>query len=78
MPGLGPGIHEFGASGKKLVDPRAKLVTGFEPLMPTFRGLVGEGGLYHLIEYIKTLSEPKDAGSAGDRVKTDGKGAERS
>jgi hypothetical protein len=24
MPGLGPGIHEFGAAGKKLVDPRAK------------------------------------------------------
>ena len=40
---------------ESIVDPAARLVIGYEPLMPTFQGLVGEEGLMHLIEYIKTL-----------------------
>ena len=63
---------------ESIVDPRAKLVTGYEPLMPTFRGLVGEEGLYHLIEYIKTLSPPKTGDRSGDAANTGGKESGRS
>ena len=40
---------------ESILDPQAKIVDGYEPLMPTFRGLVGEEGLMQIIEYIKTM-----------------------
>jgi cytochrome c oxidase subunit II len=40
---------------ESIVNPRAKLVSGFPPIMPTFQGLVSEEGLLQLIEYIKSL-----------------------
>lgn len=39
---------------ESIVDPRARQVQGYEALMPTYRGLIGEEGLMHLIEYIKS------------------------
>jgi cytochrome c oxidase subunit 2 len=40
---------------ESIVNPRAKIVSGFQPIMPTFQGLVSEEGLLQLIEYIKSL-----------------------
>ena len=37
------------------MNPRAKMVSGFQPIMPTFQGLVSEEGLLQLLEYIKSL-----------------------
>ena len=45
---------------ESIVNPRAKIVTGFQPIMPTFQGLVSEEELLQLIEYIKSLKA--DAG----------------
>lgn len=41
---------------ESIVNPRTKMVAGFQPLMPTFQGLVSEEGLLQLIEYIKSLN----------------------
>jgi cytochrome c oxidase subunit II len=38
---------------ESILDPRAKLVAGYQPLMPTFKGLVSEEGLMQLIAFIK-------------------------
>ena len=43
---------------ESIVNPGAKLVSGYAALMPTFRGLVSEEGLLALIEYIKSLTPP--------------------
>lgn len=40
---------------ESIVNPRTKMVAGFQPLMPTFQGLISEEGLLQLIEYIKSL-----------------------
>jgi cytochrome c oxidase subunit 2 len=40
---------------ESIVNPRAKMVTGFQPIMPTFQGLVSEEGLLQLLEYIQSL-----------------------
>jgi len=40
---------------ESVLDPQAKVVAGFEPIMPTFKGLVSEEGLVDLIAYIKSL-----------------------
>lgn len=41
---------------ESIVNPQARLVEGFQPLMPTFQGLISEEGLMQLIAYIKSLS----------------------
>ena len=35
--------------------PQAKLVDGYQPLMPTFQGLVSEESVMALVEYVKSL-----------------------
>ncbi|MGB9456567.1 MAG: cytochrome c oxidase subunit II [Bryobacteraceae bacterium] len=49
---------------ESILQPNAKIVAGFQPLMPTFQGLVTEEGVLQLIEYIKSLS-PRPATGAG-------------
>jgi cytochrome c oxidase subunit 2 len=40
---------------ESILSPSAKVVAGFQPVMPTFQGLVSEEQLLALIEYIKSL-----------------------
>jgi cytochrome c oxidase subunit 2 len=51
---------------ESIVTPSAKLVAGFQPVMPTYQGLVSEEGLMQLIAYIRGLKAPaaSDAGGA--------------
>jgi cytochrome c oxidase subunit 2 len=37
------------------------MVMGFQPIMPTFQGLISEEGLLQLVAYIKSLSKPSSA-----------------
>jgi cytochrome c oxidase subunit 2 len=45
---------------ESILDPAAKVSTGFQPIMPTFQGLVTEDQLQALVEYIKSLKGPSD------------------
>lgn len=49
---------------ESILRPQAKLVAGYQPLMPTFQGLVSEEGVMSLIEYIKSLPAARPAGAA--------------
>jgi cytochrome c oxidase subunit 2 len=40
---------------ESILTPQARLVSGYQPVMPTFQGLVNEEGVMSLIEYIKSL-----------------------
>jgi len=40
---------------ESILQPQAKIVAGYGPIMPTFQGLVTEEGVMQLIEYIKSL-----------------------
>jgi cytochrome c oxidase subunit II len=40
---------------ESILDPRAKIVAKYPPVMPTFKGLVSEDGLLQIIAYIKSL-----------------------
>jgi len=48
-------IHE------SIVDPQAKVVAGYAPVMPTFKGLINEDGLAQIIAYIKSLGTDQKA-----------------
>ena len=41
---------------ESIVNPHAKIVAGFAPLMPTFQGMVTEEQLLQLIAYVRSLS----------------------
>ena len=40
---------------ESILHPRAKIVAGFEPIMPTFQGQVTEEELYELIAFLRSL-----------------------
>ena len=43
---------------ESILDPRAKIVAGYEPIMPTFQGVISEDQLLQLIAYVKSLGVP--------------------
>jgi cytochrome c oxidase subunit 2 len=51
---------------ESILNPRAKIVAGFQPIMPTFQGQVSEEQLLQLVAYIKSIGAkpPGDAGVA--------------
>ena len=46
-----------------ILNPGAKRVKGFQPIMPTFQGLVSEEQVNALVAYVKSLSKPAEAGT---------------
>ena len=50
-------VADEGYIRESILDPQAKIVAGFQPVMPTFKGLVSEEGILQLIAYIKSLSQ---------------------
>jgi cytochrome c oxidase subunit 2 len=46
---------------ESILNPRARLVAGYAPIMPTFQGQLSEEDLTQLVAYIKSLA-PKPAG----------------
>ena len=47
---------------ESILDPGAKVVRGFKPVMPTFQGLVSEEQLNALVAYVKSLN-PGESGA---------------
>lgn len=48
---------------ESILDPGAKVVKGFKPVMPTFQGLISDEQLNALVAYVKALSTPGPAGA---------------
>ena len=46
---------------ESILDPQAKVVAGYQPIMPTFQGLVTEEQLLQLIAYVKSLGPQQGA-----------------
>lgn len=49
---------------ESILNPKAKVVAGYQPLMPTFQGLVTEEQVLNLIAYIKSLPPPAGSQAA--------------
>jgi cytochrome c oxidase subunit 2 len=48
-------IADDGYIRESILNPQAKLVAGYPPIMPTFKGLVSEEQIQQLLAYIKSL-----------------------
>jgi len=42
---------------ESIVQPNAKIVTGYPAIMPTYEGMISDEGLFQLVAYIKSLSD---------------------
>ena len=49
---------------ESILNSQAKVVRGYQPLMPVFQGLVSEDNLVSLVEYVKSLSPTATAAPA--------------
>ena len=52
---------------ESILNPTAKMVTGFQPVMPTFQGQLSEEQILQLIQYIKSLKARRGPASPGHR-----------
>jgi cytochrome c oxidase subunit 2 len=59
-------IADAGYLRESITNPQAKIVAGFQPIMPTFKGLVSEEGIGQLIAYIKSIGPATNGASAGN------------
>ncbi|MEW5702324.1 MAG: cytochrome c oxidase subunit II [Candidatus Zixiibacteriota bacterium] len=60
MTGGGRVIVDENYLRESILDPRAKVVAGYQPIMPTFQGLIKTHEMDALIAYIKSLSPTKE------------------
>jgi cytochrome c oxidase subunit 2 len=58
---------------ESILNPQAKVVEGFTPVMPTFQGLVSEEQLLQLIAYIKSLGASPGTQATGQASAAPGK-----
>jgi cytochrome c oxidase subunit II len=49
---------------ESILNPQAKIVAGYEPVMPTFQGLVTEDQVLQLIEYVRSIGPKPGPGTA--------------
>jgi cytochrome c oxidase subunit 2 len=49
---------------ESILNPQAKIVAGYEPVMPTFQGLVTEDQVLQLIEYVRSIGPKPVPGAA--------------
>jgi cytochrome c oxidase subunit 2 len=52
---------------QSILSPQAKIVAGYQPIMPTFKGVISEEELLQLVAYIKKLPAP--AGAAAEETR---------
>jgi cytochrome c oxidase subunit 2 len=48
-------VADEGYVRESIINPQAKLVAGYQPVMPTFQGLLSEEDVMRLIAYVKSL-----------------------
>jgi cytochrome c oxidase subunit 2 len=48
-------VADDGYLRESIVNPQAKIVAGYKPVMPTFQGLLSEEDVMRLLAYVKSL-----------------------
>ena len=52
-------VADEGYIRESIIDPRAKIVAGYQPVMPTYRGLISEDGILQIVAYLKSAEQGK-------------------
>jgi cytochrome c oxidase subunit 2 len=54
-------LADEGYLRESILNPAAKVVAGYQALMPTYQGQISEEGLVQMIDYLKSLTRPNEA-----------------
>ena len=73
----GPSRRMITTFANPSLNPGAKIVSGFRPIMPTFQGQVSEENLMALVAYIKSLAQPQTNGPGSKQASISGASAEQ-
>ena len=65
LSGGGTAVADADYIRESIVTPSAKIVAGYQPIMPTFEGQVTEEQLLQIVEYIRSLAPPPAAAPLG-------------
>jgi len=57
-------VVDEGYVRESILQPAAKIASGYQPIMPTFQGLVSEEQLLQLVEYVKSLKTQTETPTA--------------
>ena len=57
---------------ESILNPRAQVVQGFQPIMPTYQGQVSEEQILQLISYIRSLGTQPSTGASGSATGREG------
>ena len=57
-------VADAGYIRESILDPRLKIVAGYKPVMPLFKGLVSEEGILQIIAYIQSLQSEERTATA--------------
>lgn len=52
---------------ESILQPGAKVVAGFKPIMPAFQGIISEEQLLSLVAYVKSLAQPQQSEPVSNR-----------
>jgi cytochrome c oxidase subunit 2 len=52
---------------ESILNPAAKVVNGYQPVMPTFKGQISEEELIQLVNYVKSLKAASAAVPEGGK-----------
>ena len=52
---------------ESILVPNAKVVSGFQPIMPTFQGMISEEDLFQVMNYIKSMGDQQQGGPLNNR-----------
>lgn len=56
---------------ESILEPKAKVVAGYSPVMPTFKGQLSDDDIASIIEFMKTLSANGEAATSSSAENTD-------
>jgi cytochrome c oxidase subunit II len=65
LQGGGSVIADEGYIRESILNPQAKLVAGYPPIMSTFKGLISEDGIMQILAYLKSLN--REEGTEGKK-----------
>ncbi|MBO0859369.1 MAG: cytochrome c oxidase subunit II [Chloracidobacterium sp.] len=54
---------------ESILDPKAKVAAGYEPIMPNFTGMLSEEQIAQLVAYIKSIGGPQQGQGAATQLK---------
>ena len=60
-------IADDGYLRESMLNPGAKIVAGFQPIMPSFQGILTEDQLLSLIAYVKSIATPEESEPVSNR-----------